>query len=106
MLYLEASAARVGSSPRVRGTPKIKEVATVKLRFIPACAGNTRPRADRHREGAVHPRVCGEHANHAIRLVIIPGSSPRVRGTQHYKKGKENKPRFIPACAGNTEEQD
>ncbi len=31
-----------GSSPRVRGTPQIDNIMATKIRFIPACAGNTR----------------------------------------------------------------
>ena len=91
-----------GSSPRVRGT--LYEVCcdSRKIRFIPACAGNTRcfPRAYCH--VAVHPRVCGEHRNTPDKSRMSPGSSPRVRGTQLRRMFRSGKGRFIPACAGNT----
>ncbi len=50
----------VGSSPRVRGTPR-KPGETVSLqRFIPACAGNALRASARRCPLPVHPRVCGE----------------------------------------------
>ena len=92
-----------GSSPRVRGTrrrqPKGRDCSTVHprvcgelarrrvqplapIRFIPACAGNSAP------------TVC-PNSRHA-------GSSPRVRGTPHARRGRRRRHRFIPACAGNS----
>jgi len=51
---------RRGSSPRVRGTaPQVRASATVH-RFIPAGAGNRKPKDGQHSGGAVHPRGCGE----------------------------------------------
>ena len=37
-----------GSSPRVRGTPFFQPSQQVRIRFIPACAGNATARADAH----------------------------------------------------------
>ena len=49
-----------GSSPRVRGTPFLRPRKQVRLRFIPACAGNS-PNTSRVASSlTVHPRVCGE----------------------------------------------
>ena len=56
-------AALHGSSPRVRGTHLAASAVRLHRRFIPACAGNTGPSSARRRPGAVHPRVCGEHAH-------------------------------------------
>ena len=61
---------RLTSSPPVRGTHA--PLIAAELRFIPACAGNTRPRRNHAPYAPVHPRLCGEHRD------------------------------FIPACAGNT----
>ncbi len=76
----------------------------MKLRFIPACAGNIIFVALCKSVVSVHPRVCGEHIIHTVLKHLAAGSSPRVRGTlfcvamlfQHW--------RFIPACAGNITE--
>ena len=70
-----------GSSPRVRGTVATPNQRHAKIRFIPACAGNS------------------------FRLlslqVILSGSSPRVRGTGLLLVISVVQGRFIPACAGN-----
>ena len=71
-----------GSSPRVRGTPEPNNVPRLPRRFIPACAGNSRPRVS---SGARYF-----------------GSSPRVRGTQMHASRRPEIDRFIPACAGNS----
>ena len=83
--HLRPSSARwqqSGSSPRVRGTHRLRRVHVGSVRFIPACAGNTWVATFRVDRTAVHPRVCGEHgaAN------LLPNAAER----------------FIPACAGNT----
>ena len=91
-----------GSSPRVRGTQSDHRGRVFRDRFIPACAGNTEPRVPASIDGAVHPRVCGEHPQSGATFSSYRGSSPRVRGT-HYAYGrKQPRRRFIPACAGNT----
>jgi len=51
-----------GSSPRVRGTLEVSVEGQFNNRFIPACAGNTHPIPNQGGQGAVHPRVCGEHS--------------------------------------------
>ena len=72
----------VGSSPRVRGTRVRQLVPRRPRRFIPACAGNTRPRTAGGGSSPVHPRVCGEHRDNLHKPI--------------------HEWRFIPACAGNT----
>ena len=91
-----------GSSPRVRGTLNDAGIWHLAFGIIPACAGNTglarcRPRARRD-----HPRVCGEHESLIIELVVVEGSSPRVRGTPEDPREIPRFPGIIPACAGNT----
>ena len=51
----------------------------------------------------VHPRVCGEQRSFSARTTIHAGSSPRVRGTDHDSAQSQDQGRFIPACAGNSE---
>ena len=50
-----------GSSPRVRGTRRVRAALRQLWRFIPACAGNTGYERARQQIMSVHPRVCGEH---------------------------------------------
>ena len=70
-----------GSSPRVRGTYRLREHRVVWHRFIPACAGNIVYLELFLLNQAVHPRVCGEHKMPLSKLRKHHGSSPRVRGT-------------------------
>ena len=94
--------AAAGSSPRVRGTPSIRSHLGGPLRFIPACAGNSRPHLRPRRRTTVHPRVCGELADGPQRKMMGDGSSPRVRGTPAAAVQFLTRTRFIPACAGNS----
>ena len=91
-----------GSSPRVRGTRRSAAGTGPARRFIPACAGNTAWYARVPRNRPVHPRVCGEHLVAGVGLPADRGSSPRVRGTRRTPPARRRRPRFIPACAGNT----
>ncbi|SQG63714.1 Domain of uncharacterised function (DUF2825) [Corynebacterium renale] len=72
----------VGSSPRVRGTPRFSFQGRLWRRLIPACAGNTG-----------YPNGVGWPSG---------GSSPRVRGTLMVEDIDGGEPGLIPACAGNT----
>ncbi len=96
------SIAGYGSSPRVRGTRGEPCLAHLLLRFIPACAGNTRTHMKKIFIPAVHPRVCGEHLCIVFPFILPSGSSPRVRGTRGHSLYRIYDERFIPACAGNT----
>ena len=91
-----------GSSPRVRGTRTDGHGGTGRVRFIPACAGNTLEGVFGKHFLPVHPRVCGEHQVFRSSLQASAGSSPRVRGTQDRHHDDRGTGRFIPACAGNT----
>ena len=71
-------------------------------RFIPACAGNSRPPRRFRCAGTVHPRVCGELTVTVLPLFDTAGSSPRVRGTPENVDPQASALRFIPACAGNS----
>ena len=93
---------RGGSSPRARGTHFDRPHALGSLRFIPACAGNTRARPSRAWRHPVHPRVRGEHTENPSSLALQAGSSPRARGTHRIPPEEAGQNRFIPACAGNT----
>ena len=126
--------------PRVRGTRACRGESLDGDRFIPACAGNTQKSDQTNRRppvhprvcgehvgalsgialGTVHPRVCGEHVYTDAERELMPGSSPRVRGTRERNHYRVTHPgssprvrgtpqtslsgeigyRFIPACAG------
>ncbi len=51
---------------------------------------------------AIHPRVCGEQTLTLSQTRSLIGSSPRVRGTVIVFPVLLLAPRFIPACAGNS----
>ncbi len=92
---------RFGSSPRVRGTGRRNAVECLRVRFIPAGAGNSSGRARNTPSLTVHPRGCGEQCTSARRAASRSGSSPRVRGTDYEAQVRHPRPRFIPAGAGN-----
>ena len=92
----------LGSSPRVRGTPRLLPVHEPVLGIIPACAGNTPFAPASARWGRDHPRVCGEHFEYSTVTYRVEGSSPRVRGTHGHERDLRIGGGIIPACAGNT----
>ena len=91
-----------GSSPRVRGTLSQVVAQFVGVGIIPACAGNTWRETGAQTRHWDHPRVCGEHPSDTGKLVWVPGSSPRVRGTPLFPSSITRLIGIIPACAGNT----
>ncbi len=93
---------KCGSSPRMRGTQLHLSCDSKQVRFIPAYAGNTPFWREKLTHLSVHPRVCGEHLDCSLPVKDIVGSSPRMRGTQHYSMVNPDIFRFIPAYAGNT----
>ena len=92
---------RAGSSPRMRGTLRLRFGDASADRFIPAYAGNARAPSSRGARRTVHPRVCGERRGAAESLADGSGSSPRMRGTLGRDCDDGADLRFIPAYAGN-----
>ena len=89
----------------MRGAPIPSRNIWVMKWIIPADAGSTqRARLDAKRR-KVHPRGCGEHPNIWFALVIILGSSPRMRGALPTKVSVLGEKRIIPADAGSTTHQ-
>ena len=93
---------KAGSSPRVRGTVGKPVKLILKVRFIPACAGNSPQLQSVPCRMSVHPRVCGEQNVRLRGVTGNVGSSPRVRGTVQRSLKFCETSRFIPACAGNS----
>ena len=92
-----------GSSPRVRGTHQQPIVRFRLRRFIPACAGNSqRLRLRAHAPDRFIPACAGNSPKSAAYKLVVPGSSPRVRGTRDLCEINMKVARFIPACAGNS----
>ena len=73
---------RYGSSPLARGTRINYVLHSVRARFIPAGAGNTRAPVALAALHSVHPRWRGEHFPHSRPSQCALGSSPLARGTR------------------------
>ena len=91
-----------GLSPLARGTRQNGLSSLVRLRFIPAGAGNTCFRKSMDYCYSVYPRWRGEHGRTEYKAVYLLGLSPLARGTRVSANPEEIEPRFIPAGAGNT----
>mgnify|MGYP001016787376 CR=1 FL=1 len=93
---------RPGSSPRMRGKPRILPRNEFLSRLIPAYAGKTGGRTHPHPRRRAHPRVCGENAGHTAMALQLAGSSPRMRGKPMWEAGTSEPSGLIPAYAGKT----
>ena len=71
-------------------------------RFIPAGAGNSRCMTGKPQTGAVYPRWRGELTMYDRKTSDWRGLSPLARGTRRVIFPENNKARFIPAGAGNS----
>ena len=91
---------RVGSSPRVRGTPNTGSSRQETRRFIPACAGNASTGSPSISPTTVHPRVCGERRAIGGARNSAHGSSPRVRGTRSRRSAAQGDPAVHPRVCG------
>ena len=94
-----------GTSPHVRGKPRISLLLDLAGGYIPACAGETRPRRGDQSMRRVHPRMCG--GNHSKRASHQgrEGTSPHVRGKPRGSDEPRGLRGHIPACAGETQAQ-
>ncbi len=96
------AAAASGLSPLARGTRQNGLSSLVRLRFIPAGAGNTIVCKFAAAPLAVYPRWRGEHWSKYRQHVPYHGLSPLARGTHTIRAVLRPNIRFIPAGAGNT----
>ena len=93
---------KLGSSPRMRGTPPSGRPTPTMTGIIPADAGNTLPFSVDAIGRKDHPRGCGEHHDGDACFGGGWGSSPRMRGTPNPRPVRGDIPGIIPADAGNT----
>ena len=91
-----------GSSPRMRGTPYTSKRYESSTGIIPAYAGNTLVACSPCCWFWDHPRICGEHDEHADTIELRTGSSPHMRGTLPHSRSWIEHHGIIPAYAGNT----
>ena len=92
----------LGSSPHMRGTPRLRCVTPSLSGIIPAYAGNTVIGAYIAPGVRDHPRICGEHMNVTGYQETPWGSSPHMRGTPQRPIPTTGALGIIPAYAGNT----
>ena len=69
-----------GLSPRVRGNQILRDSACVRVRSIPACAGEPNDHWRSPPRYRVYPRVCGGTSPAHAGIDPNGGLSPRVRG--------------------------
>ena len=98
--HVAERAVEVGSSPRVRGKRPLGLLGLRDRGLIPACAGKTTAGTPRSARPRAHPRVCGENIVSYVAVIVLCGSSPRVRGKRFRGVPCETATGLIPACAG------
>ena len=101
-LHCPRNTAVTGSPPRVRGTVCTSQMMARSLRITPACAGNSPRWANIYAFSLDHPRVCGEQIISSGSCQPLPGSPPRVRGTDRPASQIYLPLGITPACAGNS----
>ena len=92
----------LGSSPRMRGTLRLRVPGTCSPGLIPTYAGNTNGACLEAAADGAHPHVCGEHKSATRAVAEIVGSSPRMRGTRLSLSDGGGSVGLIPTYAGNT----
>ena len=95
----------LGSSPRVRGLPRLAAADGRGPRIIPARAGFTDGYLLHGPRNGDHPRACGVYAALPMTPVYICGSSPRVRGLRRRLLLDRVRAGIIPARAGFTNKE-
>ncbi|CAH2603740.1 protein of unknown function [Rhodovastum atsumiense] len=92
-----------GPSPRGRGSPLCQCWRVMRLRSIPAWAGEPQQPTPSPMRVKVHPRVGGGAASACPTPRHATGPSPRGRGSPGYLSPQVGADRSIPAWAGEPE---
>ena len=92
----------MGSSPRVRGSPRWRCGPVTLPGIIPAGAGLTLSSIAATDSTRDHPRGCGAHFIQKVEKDTGAGSSPRVRGSRIVFDARPGTAGIIPAGAGLT----
>ena len=92
----------MGSSPRMRGSQVGQVLPSWEAGIIPAHAGLTADTLPAPSAAQDHPRACGAHMHCLLLSVLLPGSSPRMRGSLFSRCGFRAALGIIPAHAGLT----
>ena len=98
-------ALKLGSSPRLWGTPNTFGAWHLWARFIPTPVGNTSDERSSNHPATVHPHACGEHSRSTFNRKFWSGSSPRLWGTRTIAGSGSSTSRFIPTPVGNTDRE-
>ena len=97
---IEARQMKVGLSPRLRGSPYIVELALDRIGSIPAPTGKPPVPRGASFLDRVYPRAYGEASAIKSCSGMIPGLSPRLRGSQQGQEDSGTSLRSIPAPTG------
>ena len=92
----------MGSSPRMRGSPRPSPASCSHRGIIPAHAGLTTTRPSVSLTARDHPRACGAHIKGRLDGSVTSGSSPRMRGSHMPATWISSAKGIIPAHAGLT----
>ena len=95
-----------GLSPRMRGNPLTGLAAGLRVRSIPAYAGEPSTIFDPAPVHSVYPRVCGGTLCSITTAPSLSGLSPRMRGNHRYINSQPHRQGSIPAYAGEPYEDD
>ena len=87
----------------MRGSPIFRDALWCSLGIIPAHAGLTLSVWIVNRAVRDHPRACGAHLFRSMYGFILPGSSPRMRGSRRVIRAEYFDEGIIPAHAGLTD---
>ena len=87
----------------MRGKPMQTADKVDEHRIIPAHAGQTARPCTSSADLTDHPRACGANSVIAIDAMVVPGSSPRMRGKRISDIRNVTAQRIIPAHAGQTQ---
>ena len=92
-----------GLPPQVRGARTGHRRLTYPMRLTPAGAGSTNATTTSTSSSGAYPRRCGEHSVSVVRVRVIGGLPPQVRGARESARCSLARPGLTPAGAGSTD---